>query len=119
MIMISSLCSIAEELEYTQEQVEQMKKKLEIHEKKINNVSYRIKGAVVDENNVPLNGVQLEIMKSRGNLLTWKSDRKTEKKTISKEFEINENGYMTIVLDFFKEGYYVENFDRRQDVQDS
>jgi len=106
--MIASLCLIAEEPGYTQEQVEQMKKKLEIHEKEINNVSYRIKGVVVDENNVPLNDVQLEIMKSRSSW-TWQTDRKTEKKTISKEFEIKESGYIAIVLYFFKEGYYAEN----------
>ena len=88
-------------------------------EKEINNVSYRIKGIVVDENNVPLNDVQIEIMKSKTSW-TWQTDRKTEKKTISKEFEIKENGYIAIVLYFFKEGYYVENvsFTRNSPIKD-
>ncbi|MBR4255122.1 MAG: type II secretion system protein GspG [Lentisphaeria bacterium] len=67
---------------------------------------------ITDTDGKPLDGVTMELERSRPDaklLLSGGKEEKTEKKTVDSKFRIQEKGWTRLELRFLKDGYYLED----------
>ena len=81
-------------------------------QKRIDAAEFDLQFTITDTDGKPLDGVTMELERSRPDvklLLSGGKEEKTEKKTVDSKFRIQEKGWTGLRLRFLKDGYYLED----------
>jgi len=73
---------------------------------------FDLRFTITDTDGKPLDGVTMELERSRPDvklLLSGGKEEKNEKKTVDSKFRIQEKGWTRLELRFLKDGYYIED----------
>ena len=94
------------------EQSERTRSLLADEQSRIESSEFDLRITVTDTDGKPLDGVTMELERSRPDvklLLSGGKEEKTEKKTVDSKFRIQEKGWTGLRLRFLKDGYYLED----------
>lgn len=81
-------------------------------QKRIDAAEFDLQFTITDTDGKPLDGVTMELERSRPDvklLMSGGKEEKTEKKTVDSRFRIQEKGWTGLRLRFLKDGYYLED----------
>ena len=81
-------------------------------QKRIDAAEFDLQFTITDTDGKPLDGVTMELERSRPDgklLMSGGKEEKTEKKTVDSKFRIQEKGWTGLRLRFLKDGYYLED----------